>query len=239
MSDSYETVSPSGSGGPSPDKSGKVDAAKQEAVDLKDTATSQVKSVAETAKDEASTVVGEAKVQAKDLYAQTQKELKEQTATQQQRIAVGLRAAGDELGSMAANSDSGGMVGDLVKQASSRLSSAATWLEDRDPSSVLDEVKRFARRRPGAFILGAAIAGIVVGRLTRALAANASDHKAQAETPALPPAPAPALVEPDPWTATPVGATFDADDGAPVYSQTVSDRPDILSEDGDDRPHAV
>ena len=251
MSDSYETTSPSGSDVQSPETSGKVDAAKQEAADLKDTATTQAKDVLGTAKDEAATVVGEAKVQAKDLYAQTQNELKTQAGAQQQRIAAGLGAIGDELGSMAANSEGSGVASDLVQQVSSRLSSAASWLGDRDPSSVLDEAKRFARRRPGTFILGAVVAGIVVGRLTRALAANASDDKkAQTATPALPSAPAPSLVEPDPWTATPVGAydqgsvatrnsAPDGVAGAPLYAQTASGQPDILAEDGDDRPYAV
>jgi len=240
MSDSYETASPSGSDPHPAEPSGRVDGAKAEAADLKDTATTQAKNVLGTAKEEAASVLGEAKVQAKDLFAQTQQELKDQANTQQQRISVGLRSVGDELGSMAANSEGEGVASDLVQQVSERLSAAATWLGDRDPGSVLTEVKRFARRQPGTFILAAAVAGIVVGRLTRALAANASDDKAAtATTPASPPAPAPALVEPDPWAATPVGTAPDAGVGAPLYSQTSSTQPDILGEDGDDRPHTI
>ena len=157
--------------------SGKVDAAKQEASNLKDTATDQAKDVLGTAKSEAKSVASEAKSQAKDLYAQTTHQLKDQANTQQQRIAGGLRSVGDELDSMARNSENSGVASDLVGQVSSRLSSAGNWLADRDPASVLDEVKRFARRRPGAFILGAAITGIVAGRLTRALASTARDEK--------------------------------------------------------------
>ena len=239
MSDSYGTTSLDGSGVRSAEESGKIDAVKQEAADLKDTATAEAKDVLETAKDEASTVLGEAKFQAKDLYAQTQQELKEQASTQQQRIAVGLRSVSDELGSMAANSHGGGMASDLVQQVSTRLSSASSWLGERDPSAVLDEVKRFARRRPGTFILAAAVTGIVVGRLTRALASNASADKADSTTRALPPAPAPALVEPDPWTPIQVGTARDAVAEAPLYAQTASSRTDILQEDGDDRPDTV
>ena len=78
MSDSYGTTTPGGSGTSSAEPSGKVDAAKQEAADLKDTAATQAKDVLGTAKEEAATVAGEAKFQAKDLYAQTQQELREQ-----------------------------------------------------------------------------------------------------------------------------------------------------------------
>lgn len=238
MSDSYGSISSSGLDGGTPDASGKVDAAKQEAADLKDSATASAKNVLGAAKDEASSVVGEAKSQAKDLYAQSQRELKDQAGVQQQRIAAGLRSVGDELSSMAANSEGSGIASDLVQQVSTRLSGAASWLGDRDPSTVLDEVKRFARRRPGTFILGAAIAGIVVGRLTRALAANASDDSSATGSRALPAAPAPAPVENDAWTASPVG-TAGVDVEAPLYAQTTSGRPDILQEDGDDRSHTI
>jgi hypothetical protein len=239
MSDSYGSVSSSGSDGGTSDAAGKVDTAKHEAADLKDTAAAGAADVLGTAKDEASSVVGEAKAQAKDLYAQSQRELKDQAGAQQQRIAAGLRSVGDELGSMAANSDGTGVASDLVQQVSTRLSSAASWLGDRDPSSVLDEVKRFARRRPGTFILGAAIAGIVVGRLTRALAANASDDASASHAPALPAAPGSGQPEPDAWVATPVIASQDPDVEAPLYAQTVSGRTEILPEDGDDRPYSV
>ncbi|MCT1364704.1 MULTISPECIES: hypothetical protein [unclassified Microbacterium] len=235
MSDNYETSSPSGSGVNAPGSSGKVDAVKQEATDLKDTAATQAKDVLGTAKDEAATVVGEAKTQAKDLYAQTQRELSEQANTQQQRLAGGLRSVSDELGSMASNSEGSGVASDLVQQVSGRLSDAASWLSDRDPGAVLTEVKRYARRKPGTFILAAAIGGIVVGRLTRALAANASDDKDAA--PVSAPAPAPPQVHPDP--SVPVPVVNDTGAGTPMYSQAAASRPDILREDGYDRPDTV
>lgn len=240
MSDSFGTTRPAGSDVQSPEASGKVDAAKTEAADLKDTATVQAKNVLGTAKDEAATVVGEAKVQAKDLFVQTRQELTAQATTQQQRIAVGLRSVSDELGSMAANAGGGGVASDLVQQVSSRLSAASTWLGDRDPAAVLTEVKRFARRRPGTFILAAAVAGIVVGRLTRAMVANASDEKAEAITPPPPPpVPAPALVASDAWEARPVGIAAEPVAGAPLSARTVSPQPGMIGEDGDDRPHAL
>ena len=137
--------------------------------------------VAETAKGEAKAVAQEVKYQAKDLYAQTQRELKDQAQVQQHRAAAGLRSVSDELDSMTANAQNPGLAADLLSQVSTRLSSAASWLGDRDPGAVLSEVKSFARRKPGTFIIGAAVLGIVAGRLTRALAANASDEHADAK----------------------------------------------------------
>lgn len=259
MSDNFETTSPSGPGAPAyaaggqpydpgaqPSGSeGKVDAAKHEASDLKDSAAGHAKDVVGAAKDEASAVIGEAKMQAKDLYAQTQRELRDQANTQQQRLATGLRSVGDELGSMANSSTGTGIAADLVQQASGRVSAAATWLGDRDPGAVLTEVKRYARRKPGTFILAAAIGGVIIGRLTRALASDASDQKhAAAQTPSAPPMPpAPpvppmAEVHPDHSTATPVSGTSAAAE-TPLYTQTRSTRADASGEGGYDRPDTV
>lgn len=229
MSDTYGTASPSSSDLQPGDAPGKVDTAKQEAADLKDTAASQAKDVLATAKDEASSVVGEAKTQAKDLYAQTQRELKDQADAQQQRIAGGLRSVGDELASMAANAGGGGVASDLVQQVSTRLSAAGAWLGDRDPSAVLAEVKRFARRKPGTFILGAAVAGIVVGRLTRALAANASDDKKAADDTATGPVTTTPATDASP---VPMGDT-------PVYAQNFSTPTAPFGEGSNERPDSL
>jgi hypothetical protein len=177
MSNSYDTTVSGGAGVTSMNSPSTSDTAKQEAAELKNTTTDQAKNVLGTAKDEASSVIGEAKWQAKDLYAQTQRELKDQANTQQQRLAGGLRSVSDDLNSLASGQPtSGGMATDLVRQVSSRLSSASSWIGDRDPGTLLQEVKQYARRKPGTFILLAAAAGVVAGRLTRALASNASDN---------------------------------------------------------------
>ncbi|MFS0854653.1 hypothetical protein [Microbacterium sp. 179-I 3D4 NHS] len=209
---------------------GKADVAKQEASELKDTAQEQVGHVAETAKEEASAVVHETKAQLKDVYHQTRHELTEQAAAQQRRVADGLRSVGEEFGSMAQRSDTPGVATDLVQQASSRLAGVSTWLADRDPGSLLQEVKTFARRKPGVFIAGALIAGIAAGRLTRALAEGAADEKAAAgstgsaapvSAPPAPPAPpasvAPASAPGVPEAASaPIGGTQ-----TPLYDRTV------------------
>ena len=89
---------------------------------------------------------------------------------QQQRVAAGLRSTGDELRGMAESSNGQTVASDVVRQAADRATSVAAWLENRDPGSLLEEVKQFARRRPGPFIAIAIGTGIVAGRLTRALA---------------------------------------------------------------------
>ncbi|HVX07718.1 hypothetical protein [Humibacter sp.] len=130
--------------------------------------------VASVAKEQAQDVLEEGKAQASELLHQTQDELREQAAHQQERVAAGLHSISDELTQMASASESGGMASDLVRQAARRADSIATWLGDRDPGSLLSEVKSYARRNPGTFIAIAALAGAVGGRLTRALASGGS-----------------------------------------------------------------
>jgi hypothetical protein len=47
---------------------------------------------------------------------------------------------------------------------------------------LLDEVRGFARRKPGTFLLVAAAAGVVAGRLTRALAAGGTDTQSNSRS---------------------------------------------------------
>jgi hypothetical protein len=131
--------------------------------------------VAETAKTEAANVASEAKANAKDLLYQARSDLTDQAGAQQQKVASGLRSISEELHSMARASDQPGVASDLVRQAAERSSSLAAWLDGRDPGSLLNEVKSFARQRPGTFLILAAGAGVLAGRLTRSLSAGAPE----------------------------------------------------------------
>ncbi|MDR6438185.1 hypothetical protein J2790_003346 [Paenarthrobacter nicotinovorans] len=155
--------------------SGKVDTAKEEAAGVAGAVQDAAGGVMDTAKSEAGHVAHEVKVNARQLLTQTKGELTDQAQVQQQRVAEGLRSISDELSTMANSSQNGGVATDLVQQAAQRSSSIAQWLEGRDPGSLLDEVKGFARRKPGAFLLLAAGAGVLAGRLGRGMADNSPE----------------------------------------------------------------
>jgi hypothetical protein len=160
------------------------DVAKDQAADVAGTARDAGKHVAGVAGEQAGQVASEATHQVKQLVHQTKGELTEQAATQQQRVASGLRSLSKELSTMAQGSEQSGMATDLVHQASQRTNAVASWLEQREPGHVLDEVTRFARQRPGAFLALAAGAGLLVGRLGRGLKAATDDASDQASQPA-------------------------------------------------------
>ncbi|MET0713595.1 MAG: hypothetical protein ABWY57_01665 [Mycetocola sp.] len=128
--------------------------------------------IAGTAADEAANVKNEVGYQAKNLVGQVRTQVTGQVSTQKDRAADGIRTVSDQLRSMADSSETDGMASNLVSQAASRAGDVAGWLESRDPADLLNEVKRFARRRPGVFIAIAAGTGIVVGRLAKSLASG-------------------------------------------------------------------
>jgi hypothetical protein len=148
------------------------DVAAEEAAGVVHDATAAAGDVAKTAKDEAGELASEAKDHARRLYRETKDELTSQASTQQTRAASGLSALGAELRQMADRSD-GGAAADLARQGAERVDAAAAWLGDREPGDVLDDLSRWARRRPGTFLAAAAAVGVIAGRLTRGLADDA------------------------------------------------------------------
>jgi hypothetical protein len=162
-----------------------VDTAKSEAANVKGTAADAASGVKEVAKGEAAHVAEEARYQTRNLVDQTRSELRGQARNQQSNLASKLNGWASELGSMASKSDESGPMTDLAGEASRRLGEFSHWLDNREPADLLDEVRRFARRRPGAFLFLAAAAGVVAGRLTRgAVAANTSVDSDTGVTPA-------------------------------------------------------
>lgn len=151
------------------------DAAKGEAREVGKQGAEAGQHVAEVAKGEAQEVAHEAKGQAKNLAHELGDDLKNQAESQQKKVAEGLRSISDELNSMAQNSDASGTATQWVQQAGQRTGDIAGWLDQRDPAGLLDETRRFARNRPGAFLAIAAGAGLLAGRLARGLQGGNDD----------------------------------------------------------------
>jgi hypothetical protein len=120
--------------------------------------------VAGTAKEQVKDVAAEATNQARGLAGELKTQVRQQTDTQRGRLVEVIREFSGELERMAENSESA-PAAKVVQEAASRLRSVETYL-DNDPD-VAGDVRNFARRRPGAFVLAAATAGVVAGRLTR------------------------------------------------------------------------
>jgi hypothetical protein len=157
------------------------------------TATETAKQAADTAKQAAQDVAGAAKEQghqvAHEMGTQTRSVVSDvrqsvtgQVRTGHSKLADGLRQFSDELGSMSGR-DSNSPATRVVQQLGDTGRRAADYLQDRGPDGLLDDVQDFARRKPGTFLLAAAAAGFVIGRLGRStMKAVRSDDKPQTET---------------------------------------------------------
>lgn len=151
-------------------------AAKDQAQHVKTTTTQATQQVAETAKQQAGQVAGDVKEQAQHLATQAKSEVSSQVTSQRDRAADTLRSMSSEFRTMADSSYESGPATLLARQGADLTEQVADFLSQRDPSQLLDEVRDYARRRPGGFLVGAAIAGVVVGRLSRgAMSARSSD----------------------------------------------------------------
>ncbi|MBA2554822.1 MAG: hypothetical protein H0V10_14265 [Geodermatophilaceae bacterium] len=151
---------------------GTADIAKQQVSSVTQSAGDAAGQVAGTAQEQAREVVSEAKAQVSDLGRQFKSQVDEQANTQRDRLVGTLRSLSDELETMADNGDRSGLATDAARQLADRGRRAAGFLEDKQPGDLVQQVTDFARRRPGAFLLGAAAAGLLAGRLTRGVTAN-------------------------------------------------------------------
>jgi hypothetical protein len=149
----------------------------EEAKSVASDAAQSGRQVAETAASGAKDVVSEATTQLRQLFDQLRSELDGQASSQGQRAVGGLRSLADELREMASSTQQQGIAGEAAHQAADRASSFADWLDNKQPGDILDEVRTLARRRPGAFLLGAAALGVLGGRLTRGLAGGGSGQQ--------------------------------------------------------------
>jgi DNA polymerase II small subunit/DNA polymerase delta subunit B len=140
---------------------------KERATQAAGTAKEEGAHVAETAKGEAQQVMGEAKAKAADLVNETKSQVDQQSRNQMQALATKIDELRREIDSMVDGSDIQGTVTELARQLSDKTRALSSQLAERDPKDMLEEVRSFARRRPGTFLAGATVAGVVAGRLTR------------------------------------------------------------------------
>jgi hypothetical protein len=142
--------------------------AKEQAKQAASTAAEEGKHVAGVAKDQAQQVASQAQQQTKNLMGEARSQLEDQSRTQRDRLVSRLRTLSDDIEKMASGEGAdAGMAQDLARQVAQRARELSSRVEGREPAELLEEVRGFARRRPGTFLLGALAAGIVAGRLTR------------------------------------------------------------------------
>jgi hypothetical protein len=188
-------------------------------------AADESKRVGGIAAEEVHGVAGDVKEQAQQLLDDTMQQVNEQSSAQRDRLVDLLRTLSNDLREMADRGEGSGLAGQLVRQGADRAETVSKSLDGREPSDILDEVRAFARRRPGAFLFGALAAGVIAGRFGRG-AQKAQKSQDSSGTGATPSDPMPlsdsAVDAPQPSFTSDTSTPVTNDQATAVYGATAT-----------------
>lgn len=137
-----------------------------------ETAKNEVSKVADTAAQQARVVTHEAGEQARSAVDRVQDDLRTRADEEAKKLARTLHETSNELHSMArAGSSDSSMLATLSREGAQAAERLASRLE-LGADAVLSDVRSWARRNPGGFLLGAAVGGFLLGRVVRNRPAN-------------------------------------------------------------------
>jgi hypothetical protein len=136
------------------------------AAEVKDEIKSQGHDVASSAKQEAGALAQEARAQAGNVIGNARDQLEEQADVQTRKIGEGIQTARRQLQSMTEGAEPG-MVTSLARQLADSLGSIGDTIDRGGVRALADDVRSFARRQPGLFLVGAGAAGFLTARLLR------------------------------------------------------------------------
>lgn len=185
-------------------------AAKDEAAEVASAASSAAGDVAGTAKEQAGAVAADAVGQARDLFEQTKTQVGEQAGTAAAKLGESLKSLTEEIRAMGEGSSDGtGPAADLARSLAAKGESIADMLSKQGPGGIVSELRSFAGRSPGTFLLGALAAGVAAGRLTRGVKdvgsadTDAGTARTTTANPATKPAGSPVLPAAPSFTSAP------------------------------------
>lgn len=142
--------------------------AKEHGQQVASAAGEQAREVAGTAREQAAQITQEVTIHGRGLYDETRQQVQEQAETQTQALAEALHRWGDEAQALVdGRPEDAGTMGEYAQQWADKLHDVGSTIEMRGVDGLLEEVQDLARRRPGAFLLGAALIGFGGGRLIR------------------------------------------------------------------------
>jgi hypothetical protein len=130
----------------------------------------QAGAVVHEAAEQARRVAAEAKTQVRYVAEDAKMQLRGQAETQASRLADGLerfQQQGQAL--LAGDRDGAGQLADYADRALASVGQLTYQLRSRSVDDLVGDLRRYAQRRPGAFLAGAAVLGFVAGRMLRSV----------------------------------------------------------------------
>jgi hypothetical protein len=127
-------------------------------------------STAQVAREQSQQVAGRARDATSNVAREASRQLRNRADHETSRAGSALAQAGGQLQALAdGRVDEAGVFGEYAQQAAQSVNRWADSVQDRGLDGMLDDLRSVARRRPGAFLLGALAAGVVAGRFGRNL----------------------------------------------------------------------
>jgi hypothetical protein len=142
------------------------------------TARAEAGAVAEKVKEETKTVAQQAQQQASSAVHQVQQDVRQRANEEATKFAQTLHETSRQLQQMSGAADDQGVAATLVREGSNATERLASRLDQGGLDAVMADIRSWARRQPGTFLLGAAAAGFVAGRLVRNLSGDGTSSNA-------------------------------------------------------------
>ncbi|GHH33574.1 hypothetical protein [Lentzea cavernae] len=142
-------------------------AALEEGTDVAQHAKEAAGQVGSTVKDQAAAVTHETANQARQVVQDVRHRVAGEAEEQATRVSKQLGRIADELGQMAGSAAPDSMSAGAIQSVADTSRQAARFLDERGAQGLLDSARDYARRKPGTFLLGAAVAGFLVGRIAK------------------------------------------------------------------------
>lgn len=154
--------------------------AKQDASEVAGTAKQGATEVAQETMQQAKVVSGVAMDHARSLMGETTTQLRGHADDQAQRAASGLDQVATKVQALlSGRPEEAGELRDYAEELGDRAQQLAERLRSGGIDGIVSDASRFARRRPGLFLAGAATAGFLVGRLVKAQRSDGSGNGRQ------------------------------------------------------------
>lgn len=167
---------------PGEERHGPPTSAGERAKEVAGTGASGAAAVAHDAKEQAAEVAREARGQAQGLLHDVRADLRGQADQQTSRAGEGLRRLSEQMQALRdGDVDRAGPVLGYTEQLHEKVQDLAQRVEARGFDGMVADLRDVARRRPGAFLLGAAAAGFLAGRVIRSSAGEASGGQSTAK----------------------------------------------------------
>lgn len=154
-------------------------AARDEGFEVAQHAKEAAGQVGSTVREQASQVTQETAAQARHVVRDVRERLAAEAEDQARRVSSQLGRIADELGQMAGNAPSDSMSAGAIQSAADTSRQAARFLDERGAQGLLDSARDYARRKPGTFLLGAVVAGFLVGRVAKSATGGGDEPRQQ------------------------------------------------------------